>query len=174
MNDEVIEAELVRDEAEANAPFNVDRLLEGMDDNDLKIFAFKCAGLGVAQISERLDCSPEKVRRCIKARRGLHEWLDRTLPEGERDRIERERQRAMDDRFQRYLDLWDRVMLQVDEKLEMGDIDVLKILLKDLSQRMFGKVPTKDTLKIEATGGIELRAVPFAAASSVNRILDGE
>lgn len=169
-DDDVIEAEIVTREAEANAPFHVRRVFSEFDDFDLRVFALRCAGVPVSHIADRLDCSPDRVRRSIKARRVVHTWLDEFLPETERDRADRERQRQVDEKFERYMALWDNVIEKAEMKLESGDVNVIKALMKDLSVRMFGAVATKT----KHEHAVEMKPVPQSMSGAVNRLLDDE
>jgi hypothetical protein len=176
MNDDVIEAEIVRAEAEASAPFAVTRMFGELTDFELKVFALRCAGVGVSHIAERLECSPSKVRSAMKARTIVFAWLDEFIPESERDRVDQERERLRDAQFERYCNLWDRVMEQAEAKLEEGDLDVIKMLMKDLSVRMFGATAKEVKHKHDhrASGEVKLRAVPASISGNVNKLLDGE
>lgn len=176
MSDDAIEAQIVYAEAEAEAPFAVQRLFGELTDFELKVFALRCAGVGVSQIAERLECSPSRVRSAMKSRLVVFQWLDEFIPESERDRADRERQRVRDEQFERYCKLWDTVIEQAEEKAKAGDIDVIKILMKDLSARMFGQTPQTVKHKHEhrASGEVALRQVPASVAGNVNRLLDGE
>jgi len=158
------------EEALRLAPFAVSRLFRDMSDLDLRVFCLLAAGLRQPQIAERLDVDPLIVRQTAKSMRAVLDWLSEFLPETERQRAEAERSKQMDERYGRYLLLWDRVMEKVEEKLDAGEIEVVKILLKDLSQRNFGVVPTKS--KHEEKRTIEFKNAPDGIGDRMQRLID--
>ena len=171
---EVIEAEIVRAEAEEAAPFAVTRMFGELTDFELKVFALRCAGVGVSHIAERLECSPSKVRSAMKARTVVFDWLDAFIPESERDRVDQERERLRDAQFEKYCNLYDKVIAQAEEKLDAGETKVVLSLLKDLSTRMFGNPATTVKHEHRASGEVKLRAIPASISGNVNKLLDGE
>jgi hypothetical protein len=157
-------------EAEAEAPFAVSRLFRDMTDLELRVFCLLSAGLRQPDIAERLDVDPIVVKQTAKRLRVILDWLREFLPETERQRAEMERQKQMDERYTKYLDLWDTVMEKAREKLDAGEMSVVTLLLKDLSQRTFGVVPTRS--KHEEKRTIEFRNAPPAIAERMGRLID--
>jgi len=157
-------------EAEAEAPFAVSRLFRDMDDLKLRVFCLLAAGLRQPAIAERLDIDPLVVRQTAKSLRPVLDWLSDFLPETERQRAEQERSRQMDERYARYLDLWDKVMIKAEEKLSDGEMGVITLLLKDLSQRTFGIVPTRS--KHEEKRTIEFKNAPPGLGDRMTRLID--
>lgn len=174
---EIEESVLVIAEAEAEAPFAVERLFAKISDFDLRVFVLVCAGLPVARISDRLDCSPDKVRRAMKGRAPIFDWLNEFLPESERDRAERDRMRQLDAQFEEYTELWAVMLPKIKDAVEKGNEGILKLVMKDLTSRMFGS-PPKSAKKVDHShtvdGEVRHMPVPFGTAGKVTKMLDGE